>query len=46
MEEKLIKQREKILLSEYAQAGSLVYIIKVKTFPNGEYIVKIGHSTK
>jgi phage anti-repressor protein len=46
MEEKLIKQREKILLSEYAQAGSLVYIIKVKTFLNGEYIVKIGHSTK
>ena len=46
MEEKLIKQREKILLSEYAQAGSLVYIIKVKTFTNGEYIVKIGHSTK
>lgn len=46
IEEKLIKQREKILLSEYAQAGSLVYIIKVKTFPNGEYIVKIGHSTK
>jgi hypothetical protein len=46
MEENLIKQREKILLSEYAQAGSLVYIIKVKTFPSGEYIVKIGHSTK
>jgi hypothetical protein len=46
MEEKLVKQREKILLSEYAQAGSLVYIIKVKTFLNGEYIVKIGHSTK
>ena len=46
MEEKLIKQREKILLTEYAEAGSLIYIIKVKTFSNGEYVIKIGHSTK
>jgi hypothetical protein len=46
IEEKLIKQKEQILLSEYAQSGSLVYIIKVKTVNNGEYIIKIGHSTK
>ena len=46
MEEKLIKQRHTILLNEYGDSGSLVYIIKVKTFPNGEYVVKIGHSTK
>jgi phage anti-repressor protein len=46
MEEKLIKQRHTILLNEYRDSGSLVYIIKVKTFPNGEYVVKIGHSTK
>ena len=45
-EEKLIKQKEKILLSEYANSGSLVYIIKVKTLNNGNYIIKIGHSTK
>lgn len=44
-EEKLIKQKEKILLSEYANSGSLVYIIKVKTLENGNYIIKIGHST-
>ena len=43
MEEKLIKQRETILLNEYAHSGSLVYIIKVKTFSNGEYVIKIGH---
>ena len=43
---KLIKQRHTILLNEYGDSGSLVYIIKVKTFPNGEYVVKIGHSTK
>lgn len=46
MEEKLIKQKESVLLSEYANSGSLVYIIKVKTFTNSEYIIKIGHSTK
>ena len=50
MEEKLLKQkiieREKILLKEYAQSGALVYIIKVKSYENGQYIVKIGHSSK
>lgn len=46
MEEKLIKQKESVLLSEYANSGSLVYIIKVKTFTNSEYIIKLGHSTK
>ncbi len=50
MEEKLIKQKEldneKFLLKQFNNAGNMVYIIKVKTFPNGEYIVKIGHSTK
>jgi phage anti-repressor protein len=46
MEEKLIKQRETILLNEYANSGSLVYIIKVKSFSSGEYVIKIGHSTK
>lgn len=38
--------REKILLREFATKGSIVYIIKVKTFENGEYIVKIGESRK
>ena len=49
-EEKLIKQKEldneKFLLKEYATSGPLVYIIKVKTFENGTYIVKIGESRK
>lgn len=47
-EDKLAKQkileREKILLKQYAVAGDIVYIIKVKTFENGHYIVKIGES--
>jgi phage anti-repressor protein len=50
LEEKLIKQkiieREKILLKEYSQSGPIVYIIKVKSLENGQYIVKIGHSSK
>ena len=50
MEEKLIKQKEldneKYLLKEYATSGSLIYIIKVKTFQNGTYVVKIGESRK
>jgi hypothetical protein len=39
-------EREKILLKEYATAGALFYVIKVKTFDNGNYIVKIGESRR
>lgn len=39
-------EREKILLREYESCGSLVYIIKVKSFENGEYIIKIGESRR
>jgi prophage antirepressor-like protein len=48
MEEKLIKQKtlekQKLLLNQFARSGALVYIIKVKTLTNGEYIIKIGES--
>jgi hypothetical protein len=37
-------QKQKVLLKEFASIGSLVYIIKVKTFLNSEYIIKIGES--
>jgi hypothetical protein len=47
-EEKLLKQqileREKILLNQYATAGCIFYIMKIKSFENGQYIVKIGES--
>ena len=47
-EDKLSKQkiieREKILLKEYATSGAIFYVIKVKSFENGQYIVKIGES--
>jgi len=44
MEEKVIKQNEKTLLEKFSYKCSLVYIIKVKTYENGEYVVKIGYS--
>jgi len=37
-------QKQDILLKRYACNSSLVYIIKVKTYENGEYAVKIGES--
>jgi phage anti-repressor protein len=43
--EKLL-EKHKILLKEYANIGSIIYIIKVKTFENGKYIIKIGESRK
>lgn len=39
-----ILEREKILLKEFETIGSLFYIIKVKSFENGQYIVKVGES--
>jgi len=49
-EEKLIKEkaleRQKILLKEFGNNESLIYIIKVKSYNNGEYIVKIGESRR
>ena len=49
-EEKLIKEkaleRQKILLKEFGNSESLIYIIKVKSYKNGEYIVKIGESRR
>lgn len=45
-EEKIFKEKEKVLLKEYDNIGNMIYIIKVKTFENGTYIVKIGESRK
>ena len=41
-----ILEREKILLKEYATIGSIIYIIKVKTLENGQYVVKLGESRR
>ena len=39
-------EKEKILLREFNSKCSIVYIIKVKSFDNGQYIVKIGESRR
>jgi phage anti-repressor protein len=46
LEHQKILEREKILLKEYATIGSIVYIIKVKTFENKQYIIKLGESRR
>lgn len=46
LEKQKIVEREKILLKEYATAGALFYVIRVKTFENGNYIVKVGESRR
>ena len=44
MDLKVIKEKEKLLLSQYHNIGSIVYIIKVKTNEDGTYIIKLGES--
>jgi prophage antirepressor-like protein len=46
LEKQRVLEREKILLKEYGTIGSVVYIIKVKTYENGQYVIKIGESRK
>ena len=46
LEKQKIMEREKILLNEYATIGAIFYIIKIKSFDNGQYIVKVGESRK
>jgi prophage antirepressor-like protein len=46
LENQKVLEREKILLKEYATIGSIVYLIKVKTFENGQYIIKLGESRR
>lgn len=47
---KLLKEKElerqKILLTEYDKDISIVYIVKVKTYENGTYVIKIGESRR
>ena len=41
-----ILEREQILLKKYATAGAIFYVIKVKTFENGHYVIKVGESRR
>ena len=50
MEEKINKHKEleneKVLLDKFSNIGSIIYIIKVKTFIDGTYVIKIGESRR
>lgn len=37
-------ERQEILLREFATIGSIIYIVKVKSYEDGTYIIKIGES--
>ncbi len=39
-------EKHNILLREFGSVGSLVYIVKVKTYENKNYVLKIGESRK
>jgi prophage antirepressor-like protein len=43
--EKSIFEKHNLLLTRYALSGSLVYFIKVKSYDNGDFIVRIGCSS-
>jgi hypothetical protein len=48
MEEKIIiekaLEKQNVLLTKFRNSGNLIYIIRVKSYSNGEYIIKIGQS--
>jgi hypothetical protein len=39
-------EREKILLKEYGTSGAIFYVIKVKTYENKQYVIKVGESRR
>lgn len=39
-------EKQKVLLREFGHAGSIVYVVRVKSYENGEYIIKIGESRR
>jgi hypothetical protein len=37
-------EREQVLLKQYGTIGSIFYIMKIKSFEDGRYIIKVGES--
>lgn len=37
---------QKVLLQKFGESGPLIYIIKVKSYENGQYVIKLGESRK
>ena len=46
LEKQKVIEREKVLLKEYATIGSIFYVIKVKTYENKQYVIKVGESRR
>ena len=46
LEKEKALEKQKMLLTEFSPHSSIVYIVKVKTFENGQYIIKIGESRR
>lgn len=46
LEEEKSLEKHNILLREFATSGSLIYILRVKSYKNGTYIIKIGESRR
>ena len=49
-DQKLKKEKEldkqNVLLREFGNAGALIYVLRVKSYENGQYIIKIGESRR
>uniref|UniRef100_A0A6C0LJL8 MSV199 domain-containing protein n=1 Tax=viral metagenome TaxID=1070528 RepID=A0A6C0LJL8_9ZZZZ len=46
LEKQKVIEREKVLLKEYGTIGSIFYVIKVKTYENKQYVIKVGESRR
>ena len=45
-EKRIQLERQKMLLRDYGSNVNVVYIARVKEYPNGEYVIKIGESRR
>lgn len=41
---KVVREREKFLLKEYGSIGHIIYLIRVRSFEDGTYVIKVGKS--
>lgn len=46
LEQQRVLEKEKILLREYGTIGAIFYIIRVKSWENKQYVIKIGESRR
>jgi len=46
LQQSKVLEKHNMLLREFANKGSIVYVVKIKTFHDGKYIIKIGESRR